>query len=183
MNANREKDQQKAQHARSAPLRVGLIAGLVLGVAMAAQQASGDPLGLMIVMIGFLVAGTFASREALALTRRQGVRAGFLGGVIAGAIVALAFIAASLVASLDTERTARLQQESLRVMDDALPGYAKIMRAEMERDPAAFRLNYMISTVLATTCCSLFLPAMGASMGAMGGTLGAGQPQRDEDED
>jgi hypothetical protein len=178
MNSNdTQKNDPEMQQRRSAPLRVGFIAGLVLAVAMAAQQISGDALGMLIVVIGMHVAGYYAAREAAADSRRAALRTGMLGGLVAGALTGLGFAAVTMILSLDAERTARLQQESMQAMDQIFPSQAEIVRSEMTRDPDAFRLSYLLSTVIATTCCSLALPALGAMFGAVGGLFGIGRRQ------
>jgi hypothetical protein len=163
-----------ARQRRSAPLRVGLIAGLTLSIAIVAQQITGDPLGMLIVIIGLHIAGYYAARESGADSRRSALRAGLLGGLTAGGIIGLAFAAVTMLLSLDAERTARLQQESLQAMEQLWPAYSAIVRDEMTRDPNAFRASYLLSTVIATTCCSLILPSLGAAFGAVGGLFGAG---------
>ena len=68
---------------RSALLRVGLIGGLVLAIAMAAQRVAVDPesasLGLVLIMGGLSIVGYFAARESGAQTRRQAAGAGAVG--------------------------------------------------------------------------------------------------------
>ena len=166
------KNNDETQHQRSAHLRVGLLAGLVLGLAIAAQQITGDPLGMLIVVIGMHIAGYYAARESQAETRRAALRAGMLGGLIAGVVTGLAFAAVTMFLSLDTTRTAQMQQQSLQAMDELWPSYSEIVRSEMTRDPEQFRISYMISTAIATTCCSIMLPAAGAAFGTVGGTFG-----------
>jgi len=181
MNSNDfQKNDPESQQRRSAPLRVGFIAGMVLAVAIAAQQASGDALGMLIVVIGMHVAGYYAAREAEADSRRAALRTGMLGGLVAGALTGLGFAAATMILSLDTERTARLQQESMQAMNEMWPSYVDIVRDEMSRDPDAFRASYLFATVIVTTCCSLLLPAFGAMFGAVGGLFGAGARRETE---
>lgn len=164
-----------ANHRRSSPLRVGLIAGLTLGVAIGAQQYASDSFGMIIVVVGLHVAGYYAARESAADSRRTALRAGLLGGLTAGVLTGLGFAAATMLLSLDAERTARLQDESLTAMKQVWPAYADIVEDEMSRNPESFRASYLLSTVIATACCSMLLPALGAAFGAVGGLLGAGR--------
>lgn len=169
-----------ARHYRSAPLRVGLIAGLTLGVAIAAQQFAGDSFGMIIVVVGLHVAGYYAARESAADSRRTALRAGMLSGLTAGVLTGLGFAAATMLLSLDAERTARLQDESLLAMEQLWPSYAGIVRDEMSRNPESFRASYLFSTVIATACCSMLLPALGAAFGAVGGLFGVGRREDSE---
>ena len=181
MNSNRpSQTDPNAGHRRRAPLRVGLIAGLTLSVAIATQQFAGDSFGMIIVVVGLHVAGYYAARESAADSRRTALRAGMLSGLTAGVLTGLGFAAATMLLSLDAERTARLQQESLLAMEQLWPSYAGIVRDEMSSNPESFRASYLFSTVIATACCSMLLPALGAAFGAVGGLFGVGRREDSE---
>jgi hypothetical protein len=152
-------------------LRVGLIAGLTLGLAEAAQQfASSDEmriLGTMIIITGFSVAGFFAARESGATQRAEGTSAGAISGLIAGVLVSLVFVGVSLLLSLD-------------------PEYMRVMQSQVERQVATqaqmqqlqtanidLRTLTQFSLGLAVACCGLGFPLIGLLLGAMGGGMGA----------
>ena len=86
-------------------LRTGLIGGITLGLAVAAQRFATDyamqSLGLVIVIVGFSVIGLFAARDSDVKRGREGLRVGLVSGLVAGFFVALAYIAINIVMALD----------------------------------------------------------------------------------
>lgn len=158
---------------RGATTRVGLIGGLVLGLAMFAQQIASDydgqSLGLMIVVIGFSVIGYYAAKFSNAKERFVCARIGGLASLIAGLLVALAFVGATIYLSFDVERNQRVQEQSLQAMSEIFPNYASVLKTEIQRDPEGFKAQYQLSQVIATTCCGVIIPLMGLILGALGG--------------
>ena len=149
-------------------LRVGLIAGLTLALASAAQQFASTNemriLGTSIIITGLLMTGFFAAREVQALQRNQGSGAGALSGLIAGLFISAAFIATTLLQSLDPENMRVLQTE---VQSRITPAQA-IQFKEANLD---IRSLTQMSVGLAVTCCGLGFPVIGLMLGAMGGSM------------
>ena len=156
---------------RSALLRVGLIGGLVLAIAMAAQRIAIDPesasLGLVLVMGGLSIVGYFAARESGAQSRRQAAGAGAVGGLFAGVLVGLAFVAMSLLLSFQPGEFEVLQAQFQT-------GLTPLQQAQMKELGWDARELVRLSLTLAVSCCGVGLPATGALLGAFGGA-NAGQ--------
>lgn len=166
--------QPPAQNFRPA-LRVGLIAGLTLGLAEAAQQLTASDemrmLGTVIVIAGFSVAGFFAARESGATQRATGMSAGAISGLIAGVLVSLVFVGVSLLLSLDPEYMRALQSQVER---------QAAAQAQMQQLQAAnidLRTLTQYSLGLAVACCGLGFPGIGSLLGALGGGMGALEPK------
>lgn len=151
-------------------LRVGLIGGLTLGLAAAAQQVAGSPemrmLGSIIIMTGLSLTGWFAARETHAQFRQQGSSAGALSGLIAGLFVSAAFIALTLVTSLDPANMDVLQSQ---VEDQLSPAQV----AQMQAADVDMRTLTQFTLGLTITCCGLGFPVLGLVLGAIGGTSAA----------
>lgn len=165
---------QSTPHLRPA-LRVGLIAGATLGLAAAAQQFSTSDdmrvLGTLIIMSGFSVTGFFAARETGALERRDGSRAGAISGLIAGSLVSLAFIAISLLLSLDPDYMSALQSQlEQQVVTQA-------QRQQMQAADLDMRSLTQFSLGLAVACCGVGFPMLGLLLGALGGASGVRRPE------
>jgi hypothetical protein len=156
-------------------VRVGLIAGLTLALAAAAQQLPSAPemrmLGLFIVMAGFGFAGYFAARDSGVAQRNAGYGVGALSGLIAGLFVSGAFIAASVVLSFEPENIARLQAEVERQLGPAQ--LAQLRAAELSLETLT-----QISLGLSIALCGLGFPVAGLLLGALGGASGAARNQQ-----
>jgi len=123
-------------------------------------------LGTSIVITGLMLTGYFAAREAQVVYRNQGSGVGALSGLIAGLFISAAFIAATLVQSLDPENMRLLQAEV----------QSRITQAQMAQVQAAnvdMRTLTQMSLGVAVTCCSLGFPLLGLLLGAMGGSMAA----------
>lgn len=147
-------------------LRVGLIGGLTLGLAAAAQQMSDSSgmrmLGSIIIMTGLALTGWFAARETHAQLRQQGSGAGALSGLIAGLFVSAAFIAFSLIASLDSNYLQAMQSQVEAQLSPAQ--MAQMQAADL--DP---RTLTQLTIGMSITCCGLGFPLLGLLFGAIGG--------------
>lgn len=151
-------------------LRVGLIGGLTLGLAAAAQQIAGSAemstLGFVIVMTGLTLTGWFAARETHAQARPQGTSAGALSGLIAGLFVSAAFIAITLITALDPATMQSLQAQ----MEAQLP---PSQMAQMQAADIDMRTFTQFTLGLTMMCCGLGFPLLGMFLGALGGTSAA----------
>jgi hypothetical protein len=149
---------------------VGLIAGMVLGLAAAAQQFSSSDdmriLGTLIIVGGFSFTGYFAARESAAQERREGSSAGAVSGLIAGSIVSLAFIAVSLLLSLDPEYM-RVLQSQLEQQVVTQAQWQQMQSADLD-----MRTLTQLSFGLAVACCGVGFPMLGLLLGALGGASG-----------
>ncbi len=147
-------------------LRVGMIAGLTLGLAAAAQQFGADNnmrmLGTTIILAGLSVTGYFAAREVGAAQRNHGSGAGALAGLIAGLFVSAVFIVVTLIQSLDPENIRILQAQVEQQLSAAQ--LAQLRAADVD-----VRTLTQFSLGLTVTCCGLGFPVMGLLLGALGG--------------
>jgi hypothetical protein len=151
-------------------LRVGLIGGLTLALAAAAQQVSNSPemrmLGSIIIMTGLSLTGWFAARETHAQLRQQGSGAGALSGLIAGLFVSAAFIALTLITSLDPANMDVLQAQVESQLSPA-------QMAQMQAADVDMRTLTQFTLGLTITCCGLGFPVLGLVLGAIGGASAA----------
>ena len=158
-------------------LRVGLIGGVTLGLAAAAQQVAGSTemrmLGSIIIMTGLSLTGWFAARETGAQLRQQGSGAGALSGLVAGLFVSAAFIALTLITSLDPANMQVLQSQ---VESQLSPAQV----AQMQAADVDLRTLTQFTLGLTVTCCGLGFPVLGLVLGAIGGASAAmmNNPQR-----
>ncbi len=163
------------QASTTATLRAGAIGGITLALAIAAQRFAADyasqMCGLMIVIIGFSVVGVFAARNSGATNRKAGSRVGLVSGLIAGLLVALAFVAVNLVASLEPTQLAQLRQQ---VMDQMAmwPPQQAAMFQQMSPDEQDSLIRFATGTGLA--CCGIAFPLIGLLLGSMGGAMAPG---------
>ena len=95
-----------------AALRVGLIGGLVLGIAVAAQQVTDSPdlqcFGYIITVTGLGIVGYMAAREVGDPERLPSLHAGAVGGLMAGLLASLAVVAVLLVLSISGDNLQRI---------------------------------------------------------------------------
>ncbi|MCL5997679.1 MAG: hypothetical protein M1546_16720 [Chloroflexi bacterium] len=151
-----------------AALRVGLIGGMVLGLAVVAQLTTDSPelqsLGFILVSGGFGITGYFAAREAGDFSRWPAVRAGAVGGLIAGLIASLAATALLLFWSISGEGILRVElalQQSLSA--ESIQQFAD----------NGFSMDSLAQLVIAIQllCCNATLPLAGLLLGGLGGAL------------
>lgn len=154
---------------RSAPLRVGLIGGLVLAVAIAAQRFATDELnatiGWMIVTGGMGLTGFYAARESGALDRRHGGRSGAVAGLIAGILIALAYVAILVVQSMSPEFNAELERQ---LQQQTTPQRTQAM----QELGVTTRSITQLAVTFAVACCGTLIPLMSTILGALGGVSG-----------
>lgn len=168
MNSPKSKNTPGATpQARNAPLRIGLIGGCVLALAMAAQRVSTDEqgamFGLMIVSLGWGVVGYFAARDAFAASRREGARAGAIAGLIAGLLTSLSFVGVTLLQSFDPAVLSAIEKQALTTMPPEQLAQARELGW-------AIKDLVQVSLTMIMMCCGVGLPAMGTLFGAMGGS-------------
>jgi hypothetical protein len=159
----------KEPAARRAPLRVGLIGGLVLAVAMSAlvmamtaQDEQGSSLGVMLMTAGMAAVGLFSARESKVTTRRSASKNGLLAGLIAGVFVTLAFVGTMLLTSFSPENIATWQAQ---VTAQASPQQME----QFQSSGIPMDQLVRISLGLMITICAVGLPVIGAVLGLMGG--------------
>jgi hypothetical protein len=154
-----------------AALRVGLIGGLVLGLAVAAQQATESSdlavIGWMIVIAGLSVVGFLAARDTGSPERIPSTRAGAVAGLIAGLIASLAAIATILLLSMNGSGMQRINEDLQQIYTaDQLK-----QLAEMGATTDVLAQSYVILQIM---CCGAGLPVIGLVLGAMGGSIAHG---------
>ncbi len=151
-----------------AALRVGLIGGLVLGLAVAAQQVTDSPdlflLGIVIVLGGLIITGYLAARHSDNLERGPASRSGALAGLIAGLLAALAVIAVLIIMSSSSDYMQRINE-----------AIHQMYTAEQLQQFAGMGLTLdMLSQATIVTqimCCGAGLPIIGLLLGALGGAM------------
>jgi hypothetical protein len=153
-----------------AALRVGLIGGLVLGLAVAAQQYTRPMdsdlgfLGTIITLLGLVVVGYLAARDAGDYTRWPAVRAGAVGGLIAGLLAALAMIAVVLALSMSGDYVQRWD-EAMRLV------YTPEQLQQLAQMGATIDVLTQTIVFMQIACCGGGLPIIGLLLGALGGAL------------
>ena len=97
---------------RRAALRIGLISGAVLSLAVAAQQVTDAPdlqfLGFIIIIVGLFITGILGAREEADTNRWASLRAGGITGLISGFIASLSVMAVLLILSFTGVTTQRI---------------------------------------------------------------------------
>jgi hypothetical protein len=155
-----------------AALRVGLIGGLVLGLAAAAQQATASSdlamIGWIITVAGLSVVGYLAVREAGSPDRASAMRSGAVAGLVAGLIASLAAIAMMLMLSVSGDSAQRIT-EALREM------YTSDQLKQLADMGATLDVLAQSYVILQITCCGAGLPIIGLMLGGMGGTMAFGR--------
>jgi branched-subunit amino acid permease len=154
---------------RSAPFRVGLIGGLVLAVAVAAQRFATDELnatiGWMIVTGGMGLTGFYAAREAGAQDGKRGARAGAVGGLVAGILIALAYVAIFVLQSMTPEFNAQIERQ---LREQSTPQQTQAM----QELGWTTRTVAQMAVAIASACCGTLIPIMSTLLGALGGVSG-----------
>lgn len=154
-----------------AALRVGLIGGLVLGLAVAAQQATESSglamIGWFITVGGLSVVGFLAVRDTESPDRPSAMRAGAVAGLIAGLIASLAAIAMMLLLSIGGEGAQRINETLHEIYTtDQLK-----QLADMDITLDVLAQSYVILQIM---CCGAGLPIIGLVLGGMGGSIAQG---------
>jgi hypothetical protein len=151
-----------------AALRIGLIGGLVLGLAVAAQQVTDSPdlqlLGFVITLSGLSVIGFLGARDAGDYQRWPAVRAGAVAGLIAGLLASLAVIGVLLILSVTGENMQRIDQ-AIRQM------YTPSQLQQFADMGLTVDAISQATVVLQIMCCGAGLPIVGLLLGAMGGAF------------
>ena len=150
-----------------AALRVGLIGGLVLSIAVAAQQVTDSPdlqcFGYLITIFGLGIVGYMAARDVGDFDRLPSLRAGAIGGLIAGLLASMAVVAVLLVLSVSGDNLQRLVAALREMPPSVLEQYASM---GVSLDQIA-QLAIMIQLL----CCPAGLPILGLVLGTVGGAL------------
>ena len=163
-------------------LRTGLIGGITLGLAIAAQRFASSyamqTLGLMIVIIGFSLIGLFAARDGEVTRGRAGLRVGLVSGLIAGFFVALAYVAVNFIVALEPSQVELIrsqfpqQVEAMRAFapDMATQSLAQWKAMSKSEQAAIVQMSFG----LGAACFGIIYPIMGSVLGAMGGAVAPG---------
>lgn len=150
-----------------AALRVGLLGGLVLSLAVIAQQVTDSPdlqcFGYIITVFGLGIIGHLAAREVGDTNRLPALRAGAIGGLIAGLLASMAVVAVLIVLSMSGD-TLQRAQDVFREMPPALLEQYASAGITIE---ALAQLSVMIQVL----CCPAALPIMGLIFGTIGGAI------------
>lgn len=151
-----------------AALRIGLIGGIVLSIAVAAQQITDSPdmqfLGYIIILGGLCLVGYLAARDVGNYERMPAMRAGAVGGLIAGLITSLAVVAVLLVLSVTGVNMQRIDAAIRELYTpDQLQQYASM---GVTIDAIA-----QMTTMIQLLCCPAGLPIMGVLLGTLGGSF------------
>jgi hypothetical protein len=155
-----------------AALRVGLIGGLALAVVMAAQQFTDSPLmsmlGVIMTFAGLVIIGYFAARDAGEIQRGPAMRAGAVGGLIAGLLAAMAVVAVMLVLSFNGDM--------LRQVQDAFQQlYTPEQMQQFQSAGVTLEALTQVTVAVQIMCCGGALPILGLILGALGGVLIVGR--------
>jgi hypothetical protein len=154
-----------------AALRVGLISGLVLGLAVAAQQMTDSPdlflLGYVITLGGLSITGYLAARDTGNYDRWPAVRAGAVAGLIAGLLASLAVIAILLVMSVTGDSIQRID-EAIRQM------YSPEQLQQLAGMGMTIDVLSQAAIISQIMCCGAGLPIVGLLLGALGGAMVSG---------
>jgi hypothetical protein len=169
-------------------LRTGLIGGITLGLAIAAQRYAKDyamqSLGLIIVIVGFSLIGLFAAREGEVKRGREGLRVGLLSGLVAGFFVALAYIAINIIMALDPNQVEFVRTQypqQLEALRELSPDLAAQSMAQWNAMNANQQAAFTQMAFGFAACCGVVYPLMGSALGAMGGAIAPGMfGMRDE---
>lgn len=151
-----------------AALRVGLLGGLVLSVAVAAQQVTNSPdlqcLGYIITVTGLGVIGYLSARDVGDFERLPALRSGAVGGLIAGLLASLAVVAVLLLLSFSGDNLQRIDA-AIREMytPSQLDQYAAM----------GITVESLVQTtaLLQILCCPAGLPILGMVLGTVGGAF------------
>jgi hypothetical protein len=167
---------EPAPNTRAAPFRVGLIGGLVLAIALAAQLFAlykSDPdnatVGWFVITSGMSIVGFYAARESHAHKRAQGAKAGALAGLLVGVLLTLVFVAATIAMSLNQTLFADVE----RMVVASNP---KETLQALEQQGWTPRMIVQLSLLMVVTCCGIGFPALAVLLGALGG-MGAIVPE------
>lgn len=152
----------------SAALRVGLIGGLVLGLAMVAQQitqaAELRVLGMLIVFTGLWVTGYIGARDAGDYRLGPSARAGAVGGLVAGLLISLAVIAVLILQSINGESVQRINEAVQQV-------YTPSQQQQLSEMGITMETLAQTTVVVQLVCCGAALPMAGLLLGALGGAF------------
>ncbi len=162
-------------------LRTGLIGGITLGFAVAAQRFATSyamqSLGLVIVIVGFSVIGLFAARDSEVKRGRDGLRVGLVTGLVAGFFVALAYIAVNIIMALDPKQVELVRSQypqQLAALREVAPALAAQSLAQWNAMNAKEQAAFTQMAFSIAACCGVAYPLMGSALGAMGGAIAPG---------
>ena len=162
-------------------LRAGLVGGITLGLAVAAQRFATDyamqSLGLVIVIVGFSVTGLFAARDGEVKRGRDGLRVGLVSGLVAGFFVALAYIAINIIMALDPNQVEFVRSQypqQLQALREVAPSLAAQSLAQWNAMNAKEQAAFTQMAFGVAACCGIAYPLMGSVLGAMGGAIAPG---------
>ncbi len=150
-----------------AALRIGLIGGLVLSLAVVAQQVTDSSdlqcFGFIITVLGLCVIGYLASREVGDPNRLPALRAGAVGGLIAGLLASMATVAVLIFLSVSGDTLQRAQAVFREMPPSLMEQYAA---AGITIESLA-----QLTVTIQILCCPAVLPIMGLVFGTIGGAF------------
>jgi hypothetical protein len=120
---------------------------------------------MMIVSAGLNIVGYYSASHSASATRRDAMRTGAIGGLIAGVLIALAFSAASIIQSFQPELFNA-------IVEQTAPGLPKFQRDQLfaggNLTPQG-RATFQAAMVLSISLCGMGLPIIGTILGLLGG--------------
>lgn len=157
-----------------AALRVGLIGGAVIGLAIAASRLTTDPglsaMGSLIIVVGLFVVGYYAVRDSGDYRSTPAARNAAISGLMAGLVASLIMVIVSLAQALDPT-TQKMVIEATKEM--AQRAYTPEQWALLEQNGMSVESIYPFAVAVQLLCCGAGLPLFGIAFATIGGALSA----------
>lgn len=151
-----------------AALRVGLLGGVVLGLAIVAQQVTEAPelrlAGFAIILTGLCITGYLGARDSGNFQLAPSARAGAVAGLIAGLLASLAAIAVLLFLSVNGETLLRINEALNQV-------YNADQLKQLDEMGVTMETLAQSTIIIQIVCCGAALPLAGLTLGALGGAF------------
>ena len=170
---NTTQTQEPSTGSRAA-LRVGLIGGAVIGLAIAASRLTADPglaaLGSLIIIAGLFAVGFYAVRDSGDYQATPAARTGAISGLLAGLVASLVMVIISLIQALDPT-TQKMVIEATQEM--AQRAYSAEQWAMLQQNGMSIESIYPFAVAVQLVCCGAGLPMFGVAFATIGGAIAA----------